>query len=81
MATRSANTAGWGGVDQMEVVIGQVAIDATLLFLIVGAIALIADRLVLSIRLTAARLTNSGASRRLVPRAFCQAARRRRMPP
>ncbi len=35
-----ANTAGWGGVDQLEVEIGQVAIDATLLFLIVGAIAL-----------------------------------------
>ena len=35
-----ANTLGWDGFDKMEVVIGQVAIDASLLFMIVGAIAL-----------------------------------------
>ncbi|OYW93680.1 MAG: hypothetical protein B7Z13_06675 [Caulobacterales bacterium 32-67-6] len=35
-----ANTLGWDGFDKMEVVIGQVAIDASLLAMIVGAIAL-----------------------------------------
>lgn len=35
-----ANTLGWDGFDKMEVVIGQVAIDAALLFMIVGAAAL-----------------------------------------
>lgn len=35
-----ANTLGWDGFDKMEVVIGQMAIDASLLALIVGAIAL-----------------------------------------
>ena len=35
-----ASTLGWDGFDGMEVVIGQVAIDATLLALVVSAILL-----------------------------------------
>ncbi len=35
-----ASTLGWDGFDGMEVVIGQVAIDATLLALVVGAVLL-----------------------------------------